>query len=588
MQCEHRNVKQGAVLMSIQQTVAVKSIVPAKDNSRKVTDKSVEELAASIRAVGLLQPVVIRRLGEGYELMAGHRRLRAYELIASEITKQISQAKKAKDTDTAKGLEKLLAQYQEIPVSIVDADDQTAQGIRVTENLQRADLTPMEEADAIGKLFKEGRTVQEIASELGKSPQFVAKRSQLLKLSPKWRKAMKSNEELENWPVANYELIARYDTVRQDEILADIGFYAAELSPSDLQDRLSQDDKRLSSTAWDVADAGLLPKAGACSTCEKRSGCQPLLFDDYLTKGNEPEHDDRCLDDQCWKDKRKAYLVRRVEETKDEHPNMIYIDDYGRDKPKVAVPGPVHKIYDMKFVEKPGKNIVPALYISGNKLGQVTWAQTGHSGTGSKSKPKPMKNMTDAERAKVLDGRRTMWIVKKLQEVVEETRECKGLKPGATHGYTVKSATERFQHALAFAISFGVDTNRLGNIYDAGKLWGRLNRIKPLDVEELLMKFWTTFRGNLEVQLMQIVNSGVANATKSVAVLQNHCLLLDVDFYELQEESVEAVKRPKSWPPEGEPKKIAKSKPKKKTASPKKKTTLKGKKKAGKRAAKAA
>ena len=115
------------------------------------------ELAASIKEYGVIQPVTVRRnfLG-GYELISGERRLRASHLAGKE----------------------------DIPCIIIDADENDSAFIALLENLQRADLTFMEEAEAIYNLIKEHKYTQEqIAQKLGKSQSAVANKIRLLRLS---------------------------------------------------------------------------------------------------------------------------------------------------------------------------------------------------------------------------------------------------------------------------------------------------------------------------------------------------------------------------------------------------------------------
>ncbi|MCW6048485.1 ParB/RepB/Spo0J family partition protein, partial [Enterobacter hormaechei subsp. xiangfangensis] len=95
----------------------------------------------SIREKGLLQPLVVRPKGEGYELVAGERRLRAAEM----------------------------AGLKEIPVIIRDLTDQEAMEVALVENLQREDLTPLEEARGYQALLGLGLTQEEVAKRVGKA-----------------------------------------------------------------------------------------------------------------------------------------------------------------------------------------------------------------------------------------------------------------------------------------------------------------------------------------------------------------------------------------------------------------------------------
>lgn len=133
------------------------SILPNIYQPRKVfNDESIEELAQSIKAYGIIQPLSVRKMGENsYELVAGERRLRA--------------AKKV-------GLEK-------VPAVIVDITDKESAAIALLENLQREDLNFIEEAHAYYNLIQEHSFTQEqLAQTIGKKQSTIANKLRLLKL----------------------------------------------------------------------------------------------------------------------------------------------------------------------------------------------------------------------------------------------------------------------------------------------------------------------------------------------------------------------------------------------------------------------
>ncbi|MBI2015859.1 MAG: ParB/RepB/Spo0J family partition protein [Candidatus Rokubacteria bacterium] len=123
---------------------------------RKVFDfKSLGELAASIKASGVIQPVIVRRHADGYQLIAGERRWRA--------------ARQA-------GLER-------IPALVRDATDAQSLELALIENLLREDLNPMEEAEAYQKLLAQfSWTQEELAQRIGKDRSSIANCLRLLKL----------------------------------------------------------------------------------------------------------------------------------------------------------------------------------------------------------------------------------------------------------------------------------------------------------------------------------------------------------------------------------------------------------------------
>ena len=145
--------------------LALDSIVPNPAQPRKTfDDESISELAQSIRQVGLIQPLVVRKNGETYELIAGERRLRALRSLGSEKALCI------------------------VDNSAVDADSAL---MAVVENLQREDLNYFAEAECYKALLDELKlTQEELASRLGKSQSFIANKLRILKLSPEVREAV--------------------------------------------------------------------------------------------------------------------------------------------------------------------------------------------------------------------------------------------------------------------------------------------------------------------------------------------------------------------------------------------------------------
>ncbi|WP_035293144.1 nucleoid occlusion protein [Clostridium sp. KNHs214] len=148
--------------------IPVESIVPNAYQPRKHFDEeALEELAQSIKAYGVIQPISIRKLSaEKYELIAGERRLRAAKL----------------------------AGLTEIPAIIVNITDKDSAAIALLENLQRQDLNFLEEAEAYHNLIKDHSYTQEqLAEVIGKKQSTIANKIRLLKLEPKIRQILLEN-----------------------------------------------------------------------------------------------------------------------------------------------------------------------------------------------------------------------------------------------------------------------------------------------------------------------------------------------------------------------------------------------------------
>ena len=138
--------------------LSVDAISPNPDQPRKqFSQPELEELASSIRALGVLQPLTVRRRNGAWELVAGERRLRAARL----------------------------AGLNEVPCLSIQADSQSSSLLALVENLQRRDLDFWEEALALRKMIDSYHLSQEeVARRIGKSQSAVANKLRLLKLSP--------------------------------------------------------------------------------------------------------------------------------------------------------------------------------------------------------------------------------------------------------------------------------------------------------------------------------------------------------------------------------------------------------------------
>ncbi len=144
----------------------INDIEPNPDQPRTVFDpQGLEALAETIRARGILQPLLVRRKGTRYELVAGERRLRAAKIA---------------------GVEK-------IPIVIVDVDARDRLELSLLENIQREDLNPIEEAQAYKTMLDRlGLTQEELASKLGVDRSSVANMIRLLSLPEDVKKEISS------------------------------------------------------------------------------------------------------------------------------------------------------------------------------------------------------------------------------------------------------------------------------------------------------------------------------------------------------------------------------------------------------------
>jgi ParB family chromosome partitioning protein len=147
----------------------VESLRPNPRNPRRLfTDTELEELSNSIRERGIIQPIVVRALqGDKFEIIAGERRWRAAQR----------------------------AGLHDVPIAVVEANDAQALEFAIIENVQRADLNPIEEASGYLALMDDfNRTQDEVAQIVGKSRPHVANTIRLLKLSEPVKQLVRSGK----------------------------------------------------------------------------------------------------------------------------------------------------------------------------------------------------------------------------------------------------------------------------------------------------------------------------------------------------------------------------------------------------------
>ncbi|MGQ0792639.1 MAG: ParB/RepB/Spo0J family partition protein [Deltaproteobacteria bacterium] len=146
----------------------IEEVKPNSFQPRKEFDESaIENLAASIKENGILQPLVVRKSKNGYEIIAGERRWRAAQL----------------------------ARLKQIPVIIKDVSDREALELALVENLQREDLNPIEEAVAYEQLIQDfGLTHDEISKRIGKDRSTITNQLRLLKLPDEVKKSLLSGQ----------------------------------------------------------------------------------------------------------------------------------------------------------------------------------------------------------------------------------------------------------------------------------------------------------------------------------------------------------------------------------------------------------
>jgi ParB/RepB/Spo0J family partition protein len=346
-------------------TISLEHIEPSPTSAqaarRKSFDKvALQELADSIKTLGLVNPIVVR------PVPATGKRAGSYELVAGERRYLAAQ----------------LAGLERIDCNVRTLSDEAVVELQLIENLQRADLHPMHEAESYDELIhKYGHTADEIAAKVGKSRGYVYGRMKLLSLSKGARKAF--YDGLLSASVA--EKLARVPVQSlQDDALEELtGAKYNDGQPMSFRDAVEYIEEHfmldLRGAPFPTDDAEL-NNAGPCGACPKRTGNQPELFAD-VKKG------DTCTDRLCFAAKTRAYAQRQVAIAKEEGRPVIQ----GNEAKKIAPNGIARDD--------------PYLSDGYKSLGDTVWRGNGYVKVKSLVKPGTKTTL-------LFDGKRAIEVVK--------------------------------------------------------------------------------------------------------------------------------------------------------------------------------
>ncbi|HQS59766.1 MAG: hypothetical protein B7Y56_03195 [Gallionellales bacterium 35-53-114] len=288
--------------------IVLDHLIASKSNPRTRFDESkLAELATSIKQQGILQPLLVREIFAADAAAKGWpfpEELRSNNQVATGTFEIIAGERRYR---AAK-----LAGLADVPCFVRNLTDLQVLHAQVIENLQRDDLHPMEEAEGYDRLMKDhGSTAESLAAEIGKSKAYIYARLKLCALVPEAREAFYAGE----LDASTALLVARIPVGKLQVQAVKAITKKAEYSTSNIQQgeiamsfRTARDYIQkefmldLDRAPFDIKDAELLPKAGACTGCEKRTGNQPELFDDVSSK-------DVCTDTVCHALKKTAHIL---------------------------------------------------------------------------------------------------------------------------------------------------------------------------------------------------------------------------------------------------------------------------------------
>lgn len=283
-------------LARFEPAIPLSALVESPHNPRKrFNEHKLAELTESVRDKGVITPLLVRPVpgaAEGmYEIAAGHRRYRA----ASR------------------------AGLPAVPAMVQELTEAEFLEILTIENLQREDVHEMEEGEGFAELInRTGYTVGLIAAKLSKSISYIQQRLKLLDLTAQ----LKTEFSGGHFTFSHALQIARLTPEAQAEMHGDLYDKDGQVvSVAELRRQIaSKIYLDLLKAPWDVHDLQLLPAAGSCTACPKRTGFHPTLFPDLDAR------EDYCQDRKCWQQKEKALVqirLKTVEEQAGRPPLMI-------------------------------------------------------------------------------------------------------------------------------------------------------------------------------------------------------------------------------------------------------------------------
>lgn len=320
----------GAPEAGILLDIDVELIAPSRyQTRRKLGD--ITSLAESIKAHGLINPVTLRRVGDGYELIAGHRRLAAVKEVGLPM----------------------------ISAFEIDPDERTAAEMCVAENMQRINLSPIEEAEAVKALLDTGHTLQDAADRLGRTPRWVARRASLTSLIPAIADAIGDDDSpIASIPLAALEAIAPLPPEVQEAVCR-----RAHHCPA----TVSQVGQWIAEHMRDL-DAATFAK-DECRACTLRTGALPNLFDAVP-----PGDLGQCLQGACFDEKRNEAITLKVAAIRaDNKDAVVFADDYyTREACQSLKPN-----YEVTTCKKSDKGAVPAFRISLDGTAKKCWVLSG-------------------------------------------------------------------------------------------------------------------------------------------------------------------------------------------------------------------
>lgn len=334
-------------------------IRPSQTNPRVFHDeKNFNDLKKSIKEKGILAPVLVRETKYGFEIVAGERRFRA----AAELC-----------LDT-------------VPAIVQELSDDEAQEIQIIENLQREDVHPLDEASCYQKLIERGVDVKTLAANIGKSNTYIYQRLVLTMLIDDVKKLYTLGK------LTTYQamLFGRLSHNQQLEICKKIQRVIELQGVVDnktVKDFIVDQHVDLQLAPFALTDDKLDDKAGACSSCPKRTGHNIELFDDI-------DKDDVCTDRKCFQRKACKHVMQVYHQLRLENKEVMLVkDSWGKDFLKGSL-----ELHEYVRVEKLKDGAILGIIAGGENIGKMIFIRLNQPKETKRDPASVKANETDFEK----------------------------------------------------------------------------------------------------------------------------------------------------------------------------------------------
>jgi ParB family transcriptional regulator, chromosome partitioning protein len=320
------NGKKSSVLQI--QNLPLGNIKPDPEQPRKTfNEDALQQLSASIENHGVLQPITVRQLNGHYIIVMGERRFRASKM----------------------------ANKKTIPCIVRNYENNDVLEVQIIENLQRQDVEPTEEAEAIAYL-SEKYAPTEIAKRLGRTDNFIRQRLKLAGLIEGFKHFVRNGEMTISLGVG----VALFTPEEQQMMLETMG---EDFSAHQINRMIKDQTYDLEKASFDVIDKKLVPKAGSCVECPFNAANQGNLFGEGKMV---------CTKSACFETKKTKSFLNLIEKSKKENILLIpeirqyWVDDENNQLIISHLEKNGLKVYlldDVELIEEPTKPTIEAIKI---------------------------------------------------------------------------------------------------------------------------------------------------------------------------------------------------------------------------------